>query len=300
MSRKNLVILGITIFVGIVLFLPEGGGDAADKSFPKMVGEINEIEITRGGVSSNLYLDDGVWRIRGGRNHKADVDLLEPILDFVKNDLKGELVSDLQVYDRYGLNENDGIKYAFFDGKNKLGEVVIGSRGNKRESFYLLWGSDAEVYQVQANRSTFAKSAADFIDKKVVARQANEVNALTIFKGGEELVLRKTESEEEGNRVVSWQDEGGNAYDLAKVRDLVNTIADLRANDFLDEREKSDFDGFAYRYVLNSTGGWSVQLNLYEEVGGSFIAGLEASPNVFTLTEEDSARLTIENFSDLR
>ena len=300
MNKKNLIILGVTVVVFIILFLPERGNESKETTFAKITNEIDQIEITKNGVKNTLYLDGDKWRVKGGKDYEADFELVEPILTFIRNDIRGELVSDFQVYEKYGLNEEQRIKYVFFEGGNELGEMAIGSRGNKRDSFYFLWGDGGKIYQVQEDRSPFDKSREDFIDKKIFSRKASLVNALTIFKGNEKLTLKKLATEEEGNPVFEWKDEEGEAYDLNKVNDVVNTIVNLAAEEFLDDREKGDFTGFAYQYVLNSTENWDLKLSLYDEVEDRFVAGAEALPHIFVLNQEDSGRLAIKSFMELK
>ncbi len=338
MSKKNLIILLLAVVVFVLLFLPEGKSDNG-KTFPKLDGDVDKIEFTNKEDKITLLFEDEKWSLAadeaGNKVHKArpgNKIVIDPIVNFFKKDLKGELVSDSGAYGKYGLEEGENKTFLFYSKGTLLGKYVVGNQGNRNNSFYFLDNDDEKIYQVEGDVFVIDKGREDLINKQIYEADAKQVERLKINIADRELVLTKTEGEEpeqaqeggedsqansntsektsENNAKKSakeWLDKNEKKYSENKINDIINIISRLSVDRFLDDRSKSDFTEEMYRFELEVKDAKSdvkskaepLSLIIYSQQGENFVASRVGSDDVFLLTDTDTKSLDIKNFSSL-
>ncbi len=309
MKKKNIVILGITIILFIVLLLPDSEASSKEKLFPKITEKVDKIEIVHNQEEAILFFENDSWQLAGKVDHPAKANLINPILAFVEKDITGELVSSANVYSKYGLDKENSYQFNFYKNNEKVGFFTIGSNGNQRSSFYFIWQDDESIYQVSGNRFDFTRDFKGFIDTTIFKEKEDKVVKIILSKDDEEIVLTKNQKalSEEGKEnsekttEIEWRDLNNNLYDLNKINDIINTMVSLEAEAFLDDKEKSDLSKMSYQFSLILDDNQELRLTLFnDEEKESVLALSNNDDKVFSLKEEEINRLIISSFDELK
>jgi hypothetical protein len=219
---------------------------AAVQSFTAWLGSKPDSTIT-------LARSDDGWVVASRWNWPAKKDLVDQLLGDLEK-LKGERrASSEDVLADFEIGEENGMHLVGKgSGDTELFHLVVGKTALRGGSFARLDGSN-DVYLVPASlRSPFgvfgeepkAPDARRWLELRIHRAERNEVDALTLDKGGKTLVLEKVFAEPaEGDSTDggagggvdrtqwTWKPDAAGAFDKAKTDGILSTLANLYASD---------------------------------------------------------------------
>jgi hypothetical protein len=250
--KKEYVILAIVI-IGLSLYLFTRSKDRTHFELPDLAPveakTIDRLVFQKGDAVIELIRKDDSWFV-GEKAYRADNIKVRNMVQATADLKITALVSESGNYDRYDLTENKKTTVRAYAGTAVLRSFDIG-RGapTNRHSFVRLDG-DPKVYHARGHiHETFDATVDELRDETVLEIEQAEVNALVIEKAGRQLAIVKKETpvqkesdaKETGapKPVQQWQDQDGNAVDLAAVTSLLKEFKQLKCNDYMADDAKS-------------------------------------------------------------
>lgn len=135
----------------------------------------------------------------------------------------------------FGLEEPDLVATITYDG-DRTASVTLGGETPAGAERYARVSADDNLYVVSATlRTTLWKNPAELREKRLVKIEPDDVQRVTLQHGGERIVaVRTPESRTHGWTLSAPLATGADEWN---VKQLINSINDLRAQDFLPEDE---------------------------------------------------------------
>jgi len=249
--KKEYVILTIVI-IGLSLYLFTRSKDRTHFELPDLdpvdAKAIDRLAFQKGDAVVELVRKDDSWFV-GEKAYRADSIKARNMVQATADFKITALVSESGNYDRYDLTDDKKTAVRAYAGTAILRNFDIG-RGapTNRHSFVRLDG-DPKVYHARGNiHETFDATVDELRDETVLEIEQTEVKALGIDKAGRRLTITKKETpvqKESGAKETGapkpsqqWQDQDGNAVDLAAVTSLLKEFKQLKCSDYMADDAK--------------------------------------------------------------
>jgi len=270
-SKKEYIIL-IGAAVVLVLYLIFHQADRRLYQLPEMTElsgtEIRKIEINTPDETVQLEKKAGKWVITPQGVPAADRKI-DKIMDIVKNFQLTAMVSESENYSRYQLTEDEKITVkAWADGELARAFEIGKAAPSQRHTFVKL-PNDPKVYHASNNfRNRFDQTRDALRDKTVLSVDADVTHAIEIKQADKQVKIARTRAEPEvtvspdeakgtekpaetSPAQLVWQDARGNEVAESDVADLLNSLSDLKCEQFIDDRQKSDFSDPIYTITVS-------------------------------------------------
>ncbi|MBN1165226.1 MAG: DUF4340 domain-containing protein [Candidatus Krumholzibacteriota bacterium] len=277
MKVKKEYILISLIIITLSLYLIFKNSDRTHYDLPRL-DPVDRTAVTRMVVTSQtggftLERQDEIWRILP-QGYPADQSQVDKMLDAAADFVLTTLVSESRNYVPYDLTEEKKIKVEIFGGDKMLQKYYIGKPASTHRHTYVLLEDRPGVYQARGNiRTTFDVEVARLRNKDVVTLNKDEVLGLVLASGEESLKLQKLEAppvppveSEEGSAPVQpqsgWQTEDGRDADEQVVNRILNSLANLKCDGYIEDKTKEDFS--APIFTLSVFGEGEVTLSIFE------------------------------------
>lgn len=269
-SKKEYIIL-IAVAVVLVLYLVFHQSGRSLYKLPEMPDlsgkEISRLEINTPNKTIELKKAAGKWMIKP-QDHPAADSKIDKMLDILKNFKLTAMVSESENYTRYQLTETEKVSVkAWADGKLVRNFAVGKAAPSHRHTFVKL-PDDPNVYHARNNfRDRFDQSPGDLRDKTVLALNTEDIQAIEIKQPDRQVKMARTQVEPEvkaspdkekpkkpdeaAPKKPVWKDGQGNEMEKSDVENLLNSLSDLKCQEFIDERQKSDFSNPIYTIALS-------------------------------------------------
>lgn len=267
-SKKEYIIL-IAVAVVLVLYLIFHQADRSLYQLPEVTDlsgtEIRKVEINTPDETIKLEKKTGKWVITP-QGVPAAAPQIDKIMDIVKNFKLTAMVSESENYSRYRLTEDEKITVkAWADGELARAFDIGKAAPSQRHTFVKL-PNDPNVYHARHNfRNRFDQTRDALRDKTVLAVDADVTHAIEIKQADKQVKIARTRAEPEvtvspdedeakepekpaetSPEQLVWQDARGNEVEESDVADLLNSLSDLKCEQFIDDRQKSDFSDPIY------------------------------------------------------
>jgi len=279
--KKEYIILAVVI-IALVAYLASRKSDRSLYELPQPASvetkEITRIELKTSDGGTVLIKEGSDWVI-SPENFPADSQKVKAMLTIASDLTLTELISESKNYQRYDLGSSAGIVVKCWAKDDLKREMTIGkSAGSNNHTFVKLPGDDA-VYHAKGDfRRKFDMERGAFRDKSVLTFDKNVIaeitvqaeNATEIYK--KEGVENKEEGVEEKGEATTttppsepkWVNGGGQEADTAKVSSLLNTLAALKCEKFIEDKTKTDFT--TPTYTLSLKGVKTYTLSIFPEI----------------------------------
>ncbi len=302
-----LIIIIISLFAYIAFFqkknkihytLPETGKIQKE--------EISKLTLT--GLTSSITLarKDETWFIEPQHFH-ADRGKVDDMINALSGLKLTALVSESGNYALYELDDERRIRVKAFHEDTPLLSIGIGKPASSFRHTFVTLNNDRRVYHAAGNlRSIFDKTISGLRDKSVL-KIDEEIAEIMLENGGETLRLVRTEApvsvdlnqktaeprQEPSNR---WLTSDGKAVKDKEVDSMLNFLANLACDEFLEERTKEDFAEPVYTVLLKGLKEYSI--SFFEKTDSKYPAVSSENDYPFLLSEW-KAESIMKEFSDL-
>jgi hypothetical protein len=182
----------------------------------------------------------------------------------------------------------------------------VGKPASSLQHTFIRLKGDKRVYHGRGNfKSRFDQTLDALRDKVVLSFDTDEIHEITILNAGEaetfsriQLPEEKVSGEDtsqpsdEKNDAFVWQTPEGNKGDEAQITKLLNTLSDLRCDQFVDGRKKEDFKDPTWTFQLKGAKDYSLSLYAKKDDEKKFSAVSSQSDYPFSLAEWQVTHLT--------
>jgi hypothetical protein len=232
------------------------------------------------------------------------------MLDAIKELSLTALVSESKDYHRYDLTEEQKINLkAYQDGTLKLDIDVGKTAPSFRHTFIRLSGDD-RVFHAQGNlKNAFDVTVDSLRDKKVLSLKPAEIQQVSVVKEQQSLAFSRTQvpvevkapdaknSEEAATPPPKtvWQAATGEPVNEPALNQLLNAVANLQCEKFIDDRKKDDFTSPLFSLDLKGVQDHSLSIfPKSDEKDASYPAVSSGSDYPFQLSENTVNRIMKE------
>ncbi len=264
-------------------------------------GEVTKIEISKAGRQITLLGEDDAWKIMP-EAYSADPEKVKDMLKVI-DDLKlTELAAEKKDYQRYDLSGDKKINVKAYKDDELVREFDIGKIPSTYRHTFVRIGGDERVYYAQDSfRSHFDNEAKDLRDKVVMTFDKNEVTEIILEPEKQTIVLTKkmapAENKPEENKEEkkaepskpkeeeAWVSAEGKVAEKSKVDVLIESLSDLKCDDYIEGKTKEDFKTPVYHIMLKGAKDYSLDIFSKEEKdNGKYPALSSENPYPFLLS----------------
>jgi hypothetical protein len=260
--KKELLVLGLVI-LALAAYLYQRSGDRTRYSLPAVpalaAADVTRIQVTRAGQSVVLVRSGELWRI-DPQGFAADPGKLKEILEAISGFGLTALVSESKNFALYELDEEHKINVKAWQGEQLKRDFDIGKAAPSFRHTFVSLAGDGRVFHGRDNiRFRFEGGVADFRDKSVLAFDRAEITEIRITQAGATLTLTRAPEEKKEDAAGAspaaesrgvWKSADGRTAAGPVVASLLEALADLKCESFVEAREKTSFTQPVYALVL--------------------------------------------------
>ena len=275
--KKEYIILVLIIIV-LSVYLYKRSADRTLYELPKLAQvdekELTKLEITRGKTAVVLTKKDDQWFIAPAE-YPTDANKVEDMLKAIKDLDLTALVSESKDYNRYELDEEQKINVkASQDDSLKL-DIDVGKTASSFRHTFVRPSGDERVFHAQGNlKNVFDVTTDSLRNKTVLSLKPAEIQQFNINKAQQALAFTRAQipvevksSDAEKSTEAApaapqqvWQAADGQPVNESALNQLLNALADLRCEKFIDDRKKEDFDSPLFTIALKGAGDYNLSI----------------------------------------
>ena len=280
--KKEYIILVLIIIV-LSVYLSKRSADRTLYELPELA-QVNEkdltkLEITRDKTVMVLNKKDEQWFIAPAE-YPTDANKVKGMLDAIRNFSLTALVSESKNYNRYELDEGQKINVKAFQGDSLKLDIDVGKSASSFRHTFVRPSGEERVFHAQGNlKNTFDVTVDSMRNKTVLSLKTAEIQQLNINKEQQSLAFNRTQVPVEvktsdaekdpdaaapaptGAPKQVWQAATGQPVNESALNQLLNTLANLRCEKFIDGRKKEDFKSPLFTIELK--GGQDYNLSIF-------------------------------------
>jgi hypothetical protein len=265
--KKEYIILAL-IIIGISVYLYMRKTDRTLYQIPDIPKvakkDLTKLRIKKDDTSIVLNKKDNSWFIEP-ENYPADADKVGYMLDTIEDLTLTALVSESKNYNRYELNDETKINVQAWNNDDLKRNFDVGKTAASFRHTFVKLADDERVFHAEGNfRSKFDTTTDMLRDKRVLAFKPEEILEFQIAKDQQTVSFIKAqvsagdESTETGQSQPSasadlsdkWQTADGRSCNENIVKQLLNTLSNLRCEKYIDDRKKEDFTSALFTLQL--------------------------------------------------
>lgn len=307
--KKEYIILALVI-VALSVYLAMRKSDRTQYELPNIpqlvAKEISKLQITRDKAVVAITKKDDKWYI-GPEEYPADGDKVKNMLNAIENLTLTALVSESKNYNRYDLDDEKKINVKAWQSNTLNRDVDLGKTASSFRHTFVKMAGDERVYHARGNfRNNFDYTEDALRDKLVLALNTAEIQQIQMTKDQQSLTLNKrqapvvvegdtsakqAETDQKADKPV-WQSADGRPVDKVVVEQILNTVAKLQCEKFINERRKDEFT--SPLYTLQMQGAQEYSLSIFAkaaEKDTNYPAVSSGSDYAFLLSDSQVDRL---------
>lgn len=275
--KKEYIILAL-IIIALSVYLYMRSADRTLYELPKLA-QVNEkdltkIEITRGKNTVVLTKKDDQWFIAPAE-YPTDANKVEDMLKALKNLDLTALVSESKNYNLYELDEGQKINVKAFQGDNLKLDIDVGKTASSFRHTFVRPAGDERVFHARGNlKNVFDVTADSLRNKTVLSFKPADIQQFNINKAQQSLAFTRTQvpvevksSDAEKNTEAAppapqqvWQAANGQPVNESALNQLLNALASLRCEKFIDDRKKEDFNSPLFSITLKGAQDYNLSI----------------------------------------
>jgi len=256
--KKEYIILALVI-IALSAYLVMRTSDRTQYQLPDIPPvdgkEISKLQLTKGKTVISLNKKDEKWYI-APQDYPADADRVKDMLEAVETLTLTVLVSESKNYTLYDLGEDKKINLKAWTAGPLVRDVDLGKTASSFRHTFVKRAGDDRVFHARGHfRNHFDYDVDGLRDKQVLTLSAADIQQIQITKAQQSLTLNRTQApvvvedaqaekpKEAAQEAVkpSWQAADGRPVDEAVVKEIIDTVSDLRCEKFIDGSAKDDF-----------------------------------------------------------
>ena len=276
--KKEYIILVLVIIV-LSVYLYKRSANRTLYELPE-IPQVNEkdltkLEITRGKSVMVLNRKDDQWFIAPAE-YPTDPNKVKAMLDALKDLSLTALVSESKNYSLYELDEEQKINVKASQGDILKLDIDVGKSASSFRHTFVRPSGDDRVFHAQGNlKNTFDVTVDTLRDKTVLSLKPAEIQQINIIKEQQSLAFTRTQIPVEVKAAdaekstdpappapkLVWQAATGLPVNEPALNQLLNALASLRCEKFIDDRKKEDFKSPLFTIELK--GGQDYNLSIF-------------------------------------
>lgn len=278
-TRKIVLLSAIAALVVVYVLQLVFSGGTAVKDF-NLAESPDALTITKGvdGTPIKIVKDGENWLV-GEKQYPADKNIIESLVNEVKNVKVLGTVSKSSDNERYGLDDaNVLIVKASKDGKD-LRTLNVGKKASTSQQTYIQLDGSKEVLLASGNKeSALGKSIEDMRDKGIYSVNVGDIMKISVAKPDESYSLEKT------GEPPAWTltSSNTNKIDVEKVSSWVGSITSLKAQSYAAEDTK--LPSVADASVTLTAAGKDITVSVYKAEESKYLCASNITPYVFYLS----------------
>jgi hypothetical protein len=304
--KKEYIILAI-IIIALSVYLVMRRGDQTLYELPEIPQvsqkEINRLQITKGKTIIDLNKKDNSWDI-APKEYPADIDKVKNMLDNMEKLTLTALVSESKNYNLYDLSGEAKINVKAWQGDRLKRDIDVGKTASSFRHTFVKTAGDDRVFHARGNfRNTFDTTVDDLRDKTILTYTPSDIQQIQITQEKQSFMLTRTQLPEKEEPPTAdkkesasppaqktvWQTSDGRTGEEAAVSQLLNTLANLRCETFIEDRGKEDFTTPLITIQLKGSQEYSLSIFAKtEEKKTEHPAISSASKYAFRLTDSEA------------
>ena len=311
--KKEYFILGIVI-VALVAYITIKQKGQLNYDLPEFEDykkdDISKMVIEQGKSIIHIVKEGENWLIKP-YNYNADVLKVEEMLKSCSELRLTSMVSESKNYSLYDLDNENRIRVTAFKESEVIRQFDIGKTTSSYNHAFIKLPDDDRVFHANGNlRQHFENAVSEARDKSVLKYDKNEIKKVRLVDGVKSMNLVKsfmpvsdnTDVKKSTDKKVDmvrtiWKTEKGEGVKTAAIENLVQTLSNLRCEDYLGDELKKDTDKVSYRVVLN--GAKKYTISIFEKSEDKYIAASSENKHPFYLSEYIAKKIMI-SFDDLK
>jgi hypothetical protein len=272
--RKEYIGL-LAVIVLLSLYIMFRNSDRTHYDLPEVDavkrGNVTKMIITREGRQIDgesidirsivLERADEKWKI-GSAGYPADKAAVDGMLDALEQFSLMTLVAESKNYSLYDLGDMMKIKLEVFAGPDLILFLDVGKVVSTRKHTFVRLEGDDNIYQANGNlRQVFDTEIDRLRDKTVLNINRDEISGLTLMTTEGVIELIKTpedvlsaHSEEVDvaatSEVSPWATSDGKSADEKVITQIVNSLANLKCESYIEGRSKEELGDPLYTVVV--------------------------------------------------
>lgn len=282
--KKEYVIL-VLIIIAISIYLYQHKTDRSLYELPEIapVSEksITKLEIIKGETAIVLNKKDDNWYIAPAE-YPTDPGKIKSMLDAVKDIELTALVSESKNYNRYNLDDDQKINVKVYQAEELKLDIDVGKTASSFRHTFVKPSEDYRVYHAQGNlENAFDVTVDSLRDKVVLSLKPADIQKINITRGQQSLAFSRTQVPVEVKATDSktsedasqpapktvWQAASGKPVNESALNQLLNAVANLRCEKFIDGRKKEDLT--SPEFTLDMKGAQDYKLSIFPKAGES-------------------------------
>lgn len=291
--------------------------------------DIDKIDIKKNDVAIQLVKKDEKWVI-ATQNFPTDPEKIKKITDVVTTLSLTELISKTKNYSMYDLSNDKAIQVIVYQKEKVLRDFQVGKRSGTYGHTFVKIKDDENVYHaLGAFQPDFDVKPNDLRDKSVLKFDPNEISSLEVQKDGQTYLFTKNvktppaaeppqtdpgkEKKEDADKTktddnaektpitttpeppkpeeISWTMPDGQKGDNVRMDGLINQLAELSCQDFIEGKTKEDFKDQVPVFKVKFKGSKDYELLVFARPGKP----VETTGNPPSEEEGDYPALSSEN-----
>jgi hypothetical protein len=275
--KKEYILLSIVIIM-LSVYLIMRTSDRTQYELPEVptvaAGEISKLQITRDKVDVSITKQDEKWYI-GPDRWPADENKIKDMLKAIESLTLTALVSESRNYSLYDLDSEKKINVKAWSGESLKRDVDLGKTASSFRHTFVKTAGDDRVYHARGNlREDFEVTKDHLRDKIVLSIDTAEIQQIKVTRDQQTLTLSKTQipvkiegdqSEKKAETSPKpaqpvWQAADGRQVEEAVIKQILDGVASLRCEKFINDRQKSDFSSPSLRLQLKGAQEYSLSI----------------------------------------
>ncbi|MBI5476091.1 MAG: DUF4340 domain-containing protein [Ignavibacteriales bacterium] len=230
-TTKLLVAIFVILVVIVILLLPSSSDREISYQLPIAEVKVDsaavvKIEIIQPKINVVLENIGGKWEVTSPLRAQADPVAVAQLLNGFSQFKVGSLISSNPDKQKLFQVDSSGTRLTLTDRNGKVTSLIIGKMGPSFSELYFRLPESKDVYLGEGvDTWNVNKSVRDWRDKSILKILSETISDITIGIGMKEYSFKR-ESD-------SWRS-GGNVVESNTLNPLLNTLSNLRADDFVD------------------------------------------------------------------
>jgi hypothetical protein len=265
--KKESIIL-VAVIVALSAYLLTRQTDRTHYALPTISSlkssELSKVEITK--PDGTILLDKGdndQWHI-SPEGYPADADKVDGLLEAIGHLTVTALISESGSYYRYELDDEKKIGIKAWKGGQVIREFDVGKPASSFQHTFIKLKGDPRVYHARGNfKSRFDQTVDGLRDKTVLSFDREKIHEITISSAGAVQTFIRSQTREADGQVEGtlppsesktettvWKTPEGKIGDEADIRKILNTLSDLRCDQFIEAQKKEDLKDPTWTFQL--------------------------------------------------
>jgi hypothetical protein len=246
--------------------------------------ELTKLEITKDKTALVLNKKDNKWYIAPAE-YLSDANKISDMLNALKNLELTALVSETENYNRYDLDKGQKINVKASQGGSLKLDIDVGKTASSFRHTFVRPSGDKRVFHAQGNlKNAFDVTLDSLRDKSVLALKPADIQQIDVKKDQQSLAFSRTQAPVEVKAPATesdkteknteaappapkqvWQAATGQPVNESALNQLLNAVADLRCENFIDDRKKEDYT--SPLFSLEMKGAQDYSLSIFPKAG---------------------------------